>query len=72
LHLRFSNGASGELDVKEFIGFWGVLAPLADPLFFRQVTISQHGALCWPGNIDIDSNAIYYATMRLPNPLATC
>ena len=70
LHLTFSNGASGELDLATFIEFRGALAPLSNPYFFRQVAIDHHGALCWPGDIDLSSNALYYATMRLPDPLA--
>lgn len=70
LRLSFDNGASGQIDIAQLIEFKGVLEPLANPVFFRRVTINEHGALCWPGDIDMDSNVLYYATMRLPNPLA--
>lgn len=70
LRLSFDNGASGKIDIAQLIEFKGVLAPLANPAVFYRVTISEHGDLCWPGDIDMDSNVLYYATMRLPNPLA--
>lgn len=70
LRLTFSNGASGEIDLATLIEFKGVLAPLASPAFFRQVGINQIGGLAWPGDLDLDSNTLYYATMHLPNPLA--
>jgi len=70
LRLSFDNGASGQIDIAQLIEFKGVLAPLANPAIFYRVTISEHGDLCWPGDIDMDSNTLYYATMRLPNPLA--
>lgn len=70
LRLSFSNGTSGEIDIATLIGFTGALAPLANPAVFHRATIDERGALCWPGDIDLDSNVLYYATMRLPNPLA--
>ena len=70
LRLSFDNGASGKIDIATLIEFKGVLAPLANPAVFHRVTISEHGDLCWPGDIDMDSNTLYYATMKLPNPLA--
>lgn len=70
LRLRFSNGAAGEIDISDLVEFRGALASLADPAIFRQVRIDQRGALVWPGDIDMDSNVLYYATMKLPNPLA--
>lgn len=70
VRLTFSNGAAGEIDISDLVEFRGVLARLADPAIFRQVRIDQRGALVWPGDIDMDSNLLYYATMKLANPLA--
>jgi len=38
--------------------FTGVLAPLRGPSFFRQVFV-DHGAVAWPGEIDLAPDAMY-------------
>ena len=38
LHLRFEDGVEGEVDIASMIDFTGILAPLADPTFFAEVT----------------------------------
>ena len=57
LWVRFADGISGRylLDLKELTG---VLRPLRDPAFFRQVFI-DHGAVAWPGEIDLAPDAMY-------------
>ena len=36
----------------------GVLAPLRDPEFFKRVYV-DHGAVAWPGEIDLAPDAMY-------------
>jgi Protein of unknown function (DUF2442) len=38
--------------------FTGVLAPLREPSFFRQVFV-DHGTVAWPGEIDLPPDAMY-------------
>ena len=65
LQLTFSNRDVGEIDLANHVAFRGILAPLADYNFFRQVFVGR-GTLCWPGDIDMDSTVIYHLTMGLP------
>jgi len=65
LQLTFSNGDKGEIDLSRHVQFLGVLAPLTDPAFFRRVFI-DHGTICWPGEIDLDSIVIHHLTMGIP------
>jgi Protein of unknown function (DUF2442) len=57
LFVRFADGTSGEvqLDLSELSG---VLAPLRDPSFFERVFV-DHGAVAWPGDIDLAPDAMY-------------
>jgi hypothetical protein len=41
----------------------GVLAPLRDPEFFACVFL-DHGAVSWPGEIDLAPDAMYRAIQR--------
>ena len=65
LRLTFSNGDRGEINLTDHVAFSGILAPLADERFFRQVFVAR-GTLCWPGDIDMDSIVIHHLTMGIP------
>jgi len=57
LFVRFADGVSGRLRLSpEKLS--GVLAPLRDRRFFEQVFI-DHGAVAWPGEIDLAPDAMY-------------
>jgi len=57
LFVRFADGVSGRLRLSpEKLS--GVLAPLQDQRFFDQVFI-DHGAVAWPGEIDLAPDAMY-------------
>jgi len=43
------------LDLSELSG---VLAPLRDPAFFERALV-DHGAVAWPGDIDLAPDAMY-------------
>jgi hypothetical protein len=40
-----------------------VFAPLRDKAVFQQLFI-EHGALCWPGDLDVAPEYIYYLAFR--------
>jgi hypothetical protein len=57
LFVRFTDGLSGEVRFKpEHLS--GVFEPLKDPAFFKQVYV-DHGAVAWPGQIDLAPDAMY-------------
>lgn len=70
LHLRFRNGAEGEIDFAADAEAWtGVLAPLRDVEFFRQVTVDpEWGCLSWPGDIELDPDVLYSRITGAPLP----
>ena len=57
LFVRFADGTSGnvQLPLSELSG---VLAPLRDPVFFERAFV-DHGAVAWPGDIDLAPDAMY-------------
>ena len=57
LWVRFADGTSGRYRLNP-ADLTGVLLPLRDPSFFRQVYI-DHGAVAWPGEIDLAPDAMY-------------
>ena len=62
LLLRFEDGVEGEVDIASMIDFTGILAPLADPAYFAQVTTSpESGTITWPNGADLDPDVLYAA-----------
>ena len=60
LHLRFSDGIAGEVDVAELVRFDGVFAPFATPGFFERVRVDEiWGTVCWPGGLDLAPEPLY-------------
>jgi hypothetical protein len=57
LYLRFADGVSGRVRIAPD-KMTGVLAPLRVRRFFEQVFI-DHGAVAWPGEIDLAPDAMY-------------
>jgi hypothetical protein len=57
LYVRFADGTSGlvRFAPEHLIG---VFEPLKDPNFFSRVFI-DHGAVVWPGEIDLAPDAMY-------------
>ena len=67
LYLRFENGVEGEIDIAEMIDFTGVLAPLADPIFFAQFTTDpKTGTVTWPNGADLYPDVLYAAVTDVP------
>jgi hypothetical protein len=57
LFLRFKDGLSGRVQLRRDT-LTGVLSPLLDTHFFEQAFI-DHGAVAWPGEIDLAPDAMY-------------
>jgi hypothetical protein len=63
LWVRFADGLSGRFQLRP-TDLTGVLARLRDPEFFKQVFV-DHGAVAWPGEIDLAPDAMYEAIRRI-------
>lgn len=62
LQIAFEDGLEGTIDVAQLIHFDGIFAPLKEPEFFQQVTVSNDlGTLCWPNGADLDPDVLYAA-----------
>jgi hypothetical protein len=59
LFVRFEDRISGEVRFNPQ-HLTGVFAPLKDPAYFGQVFV-DHGAVAWPGNVDLAPDAMYEA-----------
>jgi hypothetical protein len=57
LFVRFKDGTNGLVRLREE-QLSGALEPLRDERFFEQVFI-DHGAVAWPGEIDLAPDAMY-------------
>lgn len=62
LWIRFSDGLSGHIQLNPD-EFTGVLEPLRDPEFFKRAFL-DHGAVAWPGDIDLAPDAMYKAILH--------
>ena len=58
LSLKFDNGVEGRVDLSDFAGR-GVFQAWLQPGLFEQVSISETGALEWPGELDLCPDAMY-------------
>ena len=58
LELRFDNGDGGAVDLSSLVGH-GVFSAWRDPGLFGRVQVSEHGAVEWPGEIDLCPDALY-------------
>ena len=59
LQVQFADGLSG-LVRFEPSHLTGVFAALQEPAFFQQVSV-LHGAVTWPGDLDLAPDAMYDA-----------
>lgn len=62
LAVRFLDGTAGRVDMSHLVASpqAGVFAALQDSLLFNQVYV-EHGAVTWPGEIDLAPDAMYRA-----------
>jgi hypothetical protein len=58
LHIEFDDGVKGTIDLSgELTG--DVFQPLRDEAMFRQVTVDEYGAVCWPNGADLAPDAMH-------------
>jgi hypothetical protein len=58
LHIEFDDGVAGTIDPSgELTG--EVFEPLRDEAVFRQVTVDEFGAVCWPNGLDLAPDAMH-------------
>ena len=62
LFVRFKDGLSGRVRLRHE-QMTGALAPLRDVSFFEQVFV-DHGAVAWPGEIDLAPDAMHAEVSR--------
>jgi hypothetical protein len=58
LQVTFEDGTSGLVSLKDRL-FGTVFEPLRDPGMFRQVSVDEFGAICWPNGADLAPDALY-------------
>jgi hypothetical protein len=58
LELRFDNGETGTVDLSSFTGR-GVFEAWNVPGNFDAVSVTDEGAVRWPGDIDLCPDALY-------------
>ena len=58
LWLRYSDGASGEVDLSHLAG-QGVFAAWNEPGRFEEVYVAPHGAIAWSDDLEICPDALY-------------
>ena len=67
VHLRFEDGAEGDLDLSQLINFSGVFASLKDEKEFARVRVNPAiGTIVWPNGADIDPDVLYSAVTGGP------
>lgn len=67
LRLTFSDGTSGEAKLEEQIRAFAPFAPLLDEATFKRARV-EHGAVTWPGDLDIATERLYALVHGLPEP----
>ena len=71
LQVEFDDGVAGTIDLSgELDG--EVFQPLRDEAVFRQVTVDEFGAVCWPNGPDLAPDAMHSELAAEPptRPLA--
>jgi hypothetical protein len=65
IRVVFNNGREGVVDLRSMIFEESrtVFAPLKHLSVFQQFFI-EHGALCWPGDLDVAPEYIYFLAFR--------
>ena len=58
IELRFDNGESGVVDLSSLVGR-GVFESWNVPSVFESVSVTDEGAVRWPGDIDLCPDSLY-------------
>jgi hypothetical protein len=68
--LRWAGGAETRFDMAPVIAAGGVFAALEDPAVFAAVRVGPRGrSLAWPGDLDLDADALWFDAHPDDNPL---
>lgn len=60
IHVRFEDGAEGDVDLSELVELKGVFAILRDPEEVQKVRVdAELGTVCWPNGADLDPDVLY-------------
>ena len=71
VRLTFSDGTEGVVDFDRAIRKGGVLRPMAQPEFFRQVQVGDDGRyLTWPGGLDFCADALWLEVTGKARPIS--
>jgi hypothetical protein len=72
LELTFTDGARGEVDLRDWIvGAGGVFSALEDPRYFQQVRVnSEVGTIEWPNGVDLCPDVLYSRVTGKPISIA--
>jgi len=69
LRLTFSDGTTGEADLRQKIESFAPFQPLRDPALFRKAKLDpEAGTVVWPGELDIAVEQLYALAHGLPEP----
>ncbi len=69
LKVRFEDGATGVVDLRQCVSFTGVFAPLEDRAQFAAVQVNAElGTVCWPCGADLDPDVLYALVTGAPEP----
>jgi hypothetical protein len=69
LHVRFDDGAEGDLDVSKRIRYRGVFEALKDPKYVAQVHVDEDGGTIeWPNGANFDPVVLYHYVTGKPMP----
>lgn len=61
LHVKFDDGAEGDIDLAKRLRFQGVFARFKDPAFVAKVFVDEDGGtIAWPNGADIDPVVLYH------------
>ena len=58
LEVTFDDGLRGIVSLQDRL-FGPMFEPLRDPEFFRQASVDEFGAICWPNGADLAPDALY-------------
>jgi hypothetical protein len=69
LHVKFEDGAAGEVDLARWLPYRGVFRPLFAPAYFRRVRVDRDtGTIAWPNDADVDPLVLYHWVTGKPLP----
>jgi len=66
LNIEFADGVAGIIDLSDRLT-GEMFEPLRDETAFRQVTIDEFGAVCWPSGADFAPDAMYQELISSKN-----